>query len=168
MLNVVSAFRALTGLSGGTMERESTDMDNEVAAALTLFDDKIRTRGVEVVVETIGTHPVYRELMVPLYRNLVGNALRHGPEGRFRLRFSSTRMNNETVFEVSNTGSSVPHDKLQSIFLPFVRLNSADSAGSGLGLSICRRIVERHSGRIWAESADGAFLVRFTLAEASA
>ncbi len=163
MLTVVSAFRALTGLSGGTLQRSPTNLEAEIASALTLFEDKLAARGVQVEVEPLGKPNVYRELILPLYRNLIGNALRHGPNGEFHLRFSSSTQNGETVYEVSNTGSDVPDSKLQAIFLPFVRLNAEDASGSGLGLSICRRIVERHSGRIWAECDDAGFRVRFTL-----
>ncbi|QGN35786.1 hypothetical protein GJV80_22345 [Microlunatus sp. Gsoil 973] len=71
------------------------------------------------------------------------------------------------VFTVRDQGRGVPADKLEQIFERFEQVDSSDGremGGSGLGLSISRSIVERHGGRIWAESPPhGGAVFRFTL-----
>jgi len=66
------------------------------------------------------------------------------------------------VLGVRNSGSEIRQEDLKRIFAPFTRLHP-HADGSGLGLSICKRIVERHSGSIWAESGTGYVHIRFTL-----
>lgn len=64
----------------------------------------------------------------------------------------------EALFQVKDQGQGVPTDKLESIFERFQQVDSSDSrkkGGTGLGLTICRKIIERHHGRIWAESTLG-------------
>jgi signal transduction histidine kinase len=64
----------------------------------------------------------------------------------------------EALFQVRDQGQGIPTDKLESIFERFQQVDSSDSrrkGGTGLGLTICRKIVEQHQGRIWAESTLG-------------
>jgi two-component system sensor histidine kinase KdpD len=65
---------------------------------------------------------------------------------------------------VSNQGPQVPQDDLERIFDKFHRVTAADKVtGAGLGLSICKGIVEAHGGRIWAENLAQGFAFNFTL-----
>jgi signal transduction histidine kinase len=99
-----------------------------------------------------------------VFENLLRNALRHRGAGPPQIRISVERQAEEWLFTVRDYGPGVPAPYLESIFRPFVRLDGNRSRGPGLGLAICRVILERHGGRIWAESADGAGTVfRFTL-----
>ncbi|MCB0585736.1 MAG: hypothetical protein KDD06_10500 [Phaeodactylibacter sp.] len=68
------------------------------------------------------------------------------------------------VFVLKDNGQGVGPEYLESIFMPFQRLNPRGKGGAGLGLSICRRIVELHNGRIWAEAAEeGGLAIFFSL-----
>ncbi len=86
--------------------------------------------------------------------NLINNAIKFShPGGRVWLNIF--RLENEVVFTVRDEGRGIPDDKLKIIFEPFQQVDISDSrvkGGSGLGLSICRQIVEQHGGRIWVES----------------
>lgn len=62
------------------------------------------------------------------------------------------------VFRVRDEGQGIPSDQLERIFERFQQVDSSDSrkkGGTGLGLTICRKIIEQHNGRIWAESTPG-------------
>jgi signal transduction histidine kinase len=105
------------------------------------------------------------ELLQRVLTNLIGNAIkftRDGDPGRIEIGANSTRTEVE-VF-VRDNGVGFDADRAASLFAPFERLHGAAFAGYGIGLSIVRRAVERHGGRVWAESQPGQGAVfRFSL-----
>jgi signal transduction histidine kinase len=98
--------------------------------------------------------------------NLIQNAIRHTPEdGSVTVAAESTGQAIEV--EVADTGSGIPGDERERVFEPFFRGDaSRASGGSGLGLSICRAIIEVQGGHIWLADANSGTTVRFTLPRA--
>lgn len=88
--------------------------------------------------------------------NLVGNALKFTPGGG-RVALGASAAGAEVEFFVRDTGPGIPAGHLDEVFEKFKQLDrdAAARSGYGLGLSICRKIVESHGGRIWAESSPG-------------
>jgi light-regulated signal transduction histidine kinase (bacteriophytochrome) len=90
-----------------------------------------------------------------LLQNLVGNAIKyHGPEAP-RIRITASREGEFWVFCVWDNGLGIAPEYKQRIFEMFERLHGEELPGSGIGLAMCRRIVERFGGRIWVESEVG-------------
>lgn len=95
--------------------------------------------------------------------NLLSNAIKFSsPGGTVWLTIeqekSSQNLPTEVVFRVRDEGQGIPADQLERIFERFQQVDSSDSrkkGGTGLGLTICRKIIEQHNGRIWAESTPG-------------
>jgi signal transduction histidine kinase len=86
--------------------------------------------------------------------NLLSNAIKFTPaSGLVTLRVE--RVGEDLRFAVSDTGQGIPSDKLETVFERFVQVGNDDRRGVGLGLYICKCIVQGHGGRIWAESAEG-------------
>lgn len=105
-----------------------------------------------------------------VFRNLLENAIRHTPDsGQIVITGVrwATRHGPEAVFAVSDNGPGFPEEDLHRVFERFYRVEKhratiPGTPSTGLGLAICKHIVERHSGRIWAENAVGG-TVRFTI-----
>src|SRR6185295_13255657 len=86
--------------------------------------------------------------------NLVTNAARATPGGG-RVIVTAARRGDEVAIAVTDTGGGIPRDYLPRIFEPFVQVPHASGGGAGLGLTISRRIVEGHGGRITVQSEPG-------------
>lgn len=95
--------------------------------------------------------------MVQVFQNLVGNAVKfRTSNARPRIRISAARRGHECVFAVSDNGIGIDPTHAERIFVIFQRLHTrAEYPGTGIGLAICKKIVERLGGRIWVESEPG-------------
>jgi light-regulated signal transduction histidine kinase (bacteriophytochrome) len=89
-----------------------------------------------------------------LLQNLLVNAIQYRlPNEVPRILISGEATEAGCEFAVTDHGQGIPQEQQEQIFAPFTRLHGEDVPGSGLGLALCRTIVERNGGRIWAESA---------------
>jgi signal transduction histidine kinase len=96
-------------------------------------------------------------------QNLVGNAVKFRGEAPLRVELSALRDSQEWVVTVRENGVGVDADHASRIFEMFSRANNK-TEGVGIGLAVCRRIVEAHGGRIWVEAAEGGgSAFRFTM-----
>lgn len=99
-----------------------------------------------------------------VFRNLLDNACRYAPEGS-EIKVRGQKQNGEALFSVSDQGPGIPEEDLGRIFERFYRVEKHRGVNSGLGLAICKHMLECHEGRIWAESPakDAATTFFFTL-----
>jgi len=86
--------------------------------------------------------------------NLIGNAIKFSPRGT-RIVMRAERIDDQMQVSVCDQGPGIPADRIETVFERFAQVHQHDRRGLGLGLFIARRIVEAHSGRIWAESTPG-------------
>ncbi len=100
--------------------------------------------------------PADRGQMAQVLQNLIGNAVKFRGSKPPRVQVSAVEAEDAWVFAVMDNGIGIPAEHLDRIFGMFQRLHSpADYPGTGIGLAICKRIVERHGGQIWATSQPG-------------
>ena len=103
--------------------------------------------------------------MVQLLQNLIGNALKFRSASVPRIHVGITEGADEFTFEVRDNGIGIDPQYFERIFMVFQRLhNKVEYPGTGIGLAICKKVVERHGGRIWVESRpDEGSAFHFTL-----
>ena len=95
--------------------------------------------------------------LTQLFQNLIGNAIKFRSQQAPRIHINVARQDSGWQFAVSDNGIGIEPQYAQRIFQIFQRLHSRDEyPGTGIGLSICKKIVERHNGKIWVESKPGS------------
>jgi light-regulated signal transduction histidine kinase (bacteriophytochrome) len=92
---------------------------------------------------------------VQLFQNLIVNAIKYRGEDMPRIRLSAKRVEDEWRFAIADNGLGIAPEYHAQIFGVFKRLHGKAIAGTGMGLAICQRVVERYHGRIWVESQLG-------------
>ena len=94
--------------------------------------------------------------LVQLFQNLIGNALKYRSDRPPQITLSAERRPNEWLFSVEDNGIGIEQQYFEQVFVIFQRLHtSAQYPGTGIGLSVCKKIVERHGGAIWVSSEFG-------------
>lgn len=102
--------------------------------------------------------------LTQLLQNLIGNAIKYRGDKKPLIHISAAVTETETVFAVRDNGPGIAPEHHETVFGIFKRLHGKEVEGTGIGLAMCRRIVERHGGRIWVESTPGAGATfRFTV-----
>lgn len=135
---------------------EPTDFSKALQQALSYLKITIQEEEAEVTHDPMPTLTADPTQVTQLFQNLIGNAIKFRKEEPPRVHVSARQEENEWIFSVRDNGIGIPPQYLDRIFLIFHRLpNKETVAGTGLGLSVCKKIVERHGGRIWAESEEG-------------
>lgn len=96
------------------------------------------------------------EQLIQLLQNLISNAIKFHGEAAPCVSVSAQQRDKEWLFAVADNGIGIAPEHAERIFVIFEKLHSqADYPGTGIGLAICKKIVERHGGRIWVESEPG-------------
>jgi signal transduction histidine kinase len=123
------------------------------------LETRIQETNGHIEVEELPTVNADPYQMRQLFQNLIGNSLKFHGEERPLIRVSSRTSEDRLFYEISveDNGIGFEEKDAETIFMPFKRLHGRNSAykGTGIGLSICQRIVERHGGTITAKSNPG-------------
>ncbi len=111
--------------------------------------------GAVVTADRLPVLRAYRAHLESLFQNLIGNAIKYRSGRPPRVHVSVQEVNGELRFSVSDNGIGIDSEYHQQIFEVFRRLHGRKIPGTGVGLAICQRVVERYGGRIWVESQSG-------------
>jgi PAS domain S-box-containing protein len=135
----------------------SIALDEDLEAALTHLEQAIVESGACITHDPLPTLPVDRGQMVRLFQNLIGNAVKYRKHDQPpRVHISAELKGADWIISVRDNGIGFEPEHASAVFAPFKRLHTAEAyPGTGVGLAICRRIVQAQGGRIWAESEPG-------------
>ena len=144
-------------LGTGKVAFESVNMCEVIKGVSEIFHDKIIASRGQI---DIGEMPVVmgdKVQLTQLMQNLISNALKYHGEAPPRVEVMAKEIDRGWQFSVKDNGIGIDPQFFDKIFIIFQRLhNKSDYSGTGIGLAICKKIVERHGGRIWVESSPGA------------
>lgn len=148
---------------------EVVDLGGELRSAVAAAEDAHPEHPVEVRGDQVEAPVrVDADRIQQVLTNLVDNAVQHSPAGA-GVELSLDVTGDDVVVSIRDHGEGIPAGSLGRVFDKFVRGRGQSVRGTGLGLYICRRIVEAHGGRIWADNAaDGGAVIAFTLPVARA
>ncbi len=143
------AGRETTGMVAVDCEKVVRRLVNSMAAT-------IESAKGEVTFDALPTIRAHESSLIQLFQNLIGNALKFRGEQPPRIHIRASQTGGEWVFSVSDNGIGIEPQYSQRIFMIFQRLHPRNKyPGTGIGLSICKKIVESMGGRIWVESEPG-------------
>ena len=148
-----------------TTETRPLNSDEAVASALDNLHQAIEQSEAKVEVTALPRVEADPTQLVQLFQNLISNALKFRGNRPARVQVTAEEFDDKVQFTVADQGIGIPQDQMEKAFGLFTRLHVEPmTPGSGMGLAICQRIVDRHGGRIWIESTEGAGTrVHFTL-----
>ena len=133
--------------------RQPVDCNALVQETLSLLDAAIRQSEASIKVGPLPTLDADRMQLIQLFQNLIGNAVKYHGELAPRVHISATRGLNDWEFSIQDNGIGIEPQHQNRIFEIFKRLHTTQEyPGSGIGLAVCKRVVEQHGGRLWVTS----------------
>ncbi|GAB2502335.1 sensor histidine kinase [Promicromonospora xylanilytica] len=167
MQRLIQDLLAFSRVGRTGVAREDVDLEGVLTAALSELSERAEATGADIVHDPMPVVHGERALLQQLFVNLVGNSLKfRDPERAPVIRIEVRSMRAHWEISVVDNGIGIDAQYAERVFVIFQRLHPRDEyAGTGIGLSLVKRIVEYHKGRIWIEpAAGGGTIVRFTLA----
>ncbi len=146
------AYTQVKNLEG----REETEASEAIASALANLENAIHAASAQIIYGVLPPVRIHRIHLQQLFQNLIGNAMKYRSSRPPLVRVDAIKKDQHWLFSVSDNGIGIDPEHVERIFGLFKRLHTGDEySGTGIGLAICKRIVEQYGGRIWVESVPG-------------
>ncbi|MEO1511033.1 MAG: PAS domain-containing protein, partial [Planctomycetota bacterium] len=165
MSELIDSLSAYSRVGRADCLIDDADLDRIIEGIRADLETDLAESGGELVSGPLGVVRADPRMIAQVLRNLIANGIKFVRDKPPRVAVSRDDRDGETRIRVTDNGIGIDSQFRAAIFEPFKRLNAgSEFAGSGVGLSICRRIVERHGGEIWVESVpEGGSSFVFTL-----
>jgi len=150
-----------------TIEKQSVLLPESITGVLEDLDDLLKAKGIQCSTK-IGQLWVFadHDRLVRVFINLIDNAIKYNLPSGGQIEIEAQGLKNMASITISNTGEEIPATDLPHVFSQFYRVEKSRShryGGTGLGLTIVKRIVELHNGTIWIESDSNRTRITLTL-----
>ena len=167
MQTLIQGLLALSRTGRVAKKKEKVSLNECADRALQALSLRLKETGAQITRDKMPEVWGDSTLLTELYQNLIGNALKFSKEPRPIIWLTVEAQGDDQIFGVKDNGIGIEPKYAQQIFQPFRRLHGrAEYEGSGIGLAICRKIVERHGGKIWVDSEPGhGAHFRFTISD---
>ncbi len=168
MSDLVQDLLVYAQVGGGERKLEPTSLEDALAAAVTNLESSITEAGATVTHDPLPALRADRSQMIQLFQNLLSNAIKFRRDDvPSKVHIGVRQDGRQWELGVRDNGIGIDPKYYDKVFLLFSRLNDRRSyPGTGIGLAICKKIVDRHGGRIWIESKGrGGTTVCFTIPE---
>jgi light-regulated signal transduction histidine kinase (bacteriophytochrome) len=140
----------------GSAEPQPVDARKAVDRSLSYLEHSIAESGAEITIGDLPTVRIDESQFVQLFQNFIANAIKFRSDKKPYINITAEKNDGFWRFAVSDNGIGLEQEYAERIFLIFQRLHARDKyPGTGIGLSICKKIVERNGGKIWVESQPG-------------
>lgn len=157
MQGLIDGLLAYSRVGAEGKSLELTDCNTALEKAVENLQVAVEESKAQVTCDTMPTVVADSMQLLQLFQNLIGNAIKFcKKEEPPRVHISAEGKEREWVFSVQDNGIGIDPKYFDRLFVAFQRLHPhTEYPGSGIGLAICKKIVERHGGRIWVESEPG-------------
>ena len=156
MKNLIDDLLAFSRLNTEIREFEIILMEVALDDVLTNLKASIKENNAQITYDTLPTINGDPLQINQLLQNLIANAIKFHGENPPLIHISAQEFGKDWLFSINDNGIGIDKDHQEQIFNIFKRLHTRDQyEGTGIGLSICKRIVQRHGGKIWVESEPG-------------
>ena len=156
MQAIINDLLMLSRVSTRNSDFTQADVATALDKALANLRLVIEETGVKIDIGTLPTIHADGSQLTQLFQNLIGNAIKFRRSDSPHIEIGAERQNDDWVFHVRDNGIGIAPEHFDRIFLMFQRLHGKhEYPGTGIGLTICKKIVDRHGGRIWIESEPG-------------
>ena len=156
MERLIHDLLALSRSGRTALKRQRVSLNDCADSAKEALSSRIEETGAEISRDNLPEIWCDPAQIVQLYQNLLGNALKFVGSSSPVVRLTVEQVDGRYVFGVEDNGIGIAQEDQEQIFAPFKRLHGqTEYDGTGIGLSICRKVIERHEGKIWVESEPG-------------
>ena len=157
MREMVDGLLAYSRIDMDETSYESVDCDTVLEDVLTAHQVQIDESDATIVVDELPAVTGDAQQLEALFSNLVSNAIKYSGDGPPRVEITGDRRGDRCLFSVADDGIGIDPAYTDQIFEIFNRLHSNDEyPGTGIGLALCRKIVDNHGGDIWVDSTPGS------------
>ena len=155
MQGLINGLLAFSRVESRSKPRERVDTEASLKDTLANLEVIISEHKADVTYDHLPSVMFDPSQLLQIFQNLIVNAIKFRGEETPRIHLAVEKKGREWVFSVKDNGIGIDPQYKDKVFILFHRLGGIKYHGSGVGLSVCKRIVERHGGRIWFESEPG-------------
>jgi PAS domain S-box-containing protein len=158
MQQLINDLLTLSRVSNESDRFKTINMSVPVGRAVSNLKMSIEESNATITVEKLPSANVDPVQITQLFQNLISNALKYQqPGAQPVITITARKEGTSYIYSVTDNGIGIPQNHFERIFVIFQRLHTrSEYPGTGVGLAICKKIVDRHGGQIWVESAEGS------------